>query len=155
MNNNKIESWKGYAIAALFLVTKLSEFLLYENGQFLAGKVSVRVRSALIALVYRKALSVSPCALVASSAGDLENFIASDMQRIQDAIHQFHILWLTPLLVCLGCWLLYVHIGWVFLIGLLCIIVILCVSAATSISVQYFSVCLCSVSICMMMMNDI
>lgn len=92
MEERAIESWKGYALALLIILqTIISNFLL-QHAEYIASRVSVRVRSALVDTVYRKSLRLASGVSTETSkrklngrpaAGDFENFIASDMQRIQ------------------------------------------------------------------------
>ena len=107
MSDLTIETWKGYAVALLIVLTTVGSSLLTQHAQFISARVSVRVRSALVDLVYRKGLRVaniqtndtektsnenaakSNCN---AAAGDFENFIASDMQRIQVFIEIFALL---------------------------------------------------------------
>ena len=86
--------WKGYGVALLILLSTVGSSLLTQHAQFISARVSVRVRSALVDLLYRKCLRVGNIqandttknnenAANHAAAGDLENFVASDMQRIQ------------------------------------------------------------------------
>lgn len=95
MNDPSLECWKGYAVMMLVLLVTFTSSMFTQHAQFVAARLSVRVRSALVNLIYRKRLRVAT-QLVGSknrnnswesdrpiSAGDFENFEASDMQRIQ------------------------------------------------------------------------
>lgn len=98
MNDPTIEAWKGYAVATLILFTTIGSSLLMQHAQFISARVSVRVRSALVNLVYRKCLRMANTRTNSTTttskenynksdrraaAGDFENFVASDMQRLQ------------------------------------------------------------------------
>ena len=96
INDLSIEQWKGYAVATLILFVNVVSSLLTQHAQFLSAQLSVRVRSALVNVFYRKKFRVvtqmggskgsskndRKCEQPVS-AGDFENFVASDMQRIQ------------------------------------------------------------------------
>ena len=96
IHDQSIEQWKGYGVATLIIFVNVASSLLTQHAQFLSARLSVRVRSALVNALYRKKFRVvtqmddskgrskherkreQPV-----SAGDFENFVASDMQRIQ------------------------------------------------------------------------
>lgn len=110
MSDPSIESWKGHAIATLIVLSTVISSLLTQHAQFIAARVSVRVRSGLVGLIYSKCLRMDTTRANrtektndlkgerSAAAGDFENFVASDMQRIQVL---FSLLYLLMPLKCI------------------------------------------------------
>lgn len=109
MSDPSIESWKGYAIATLIVLSTVMSSLLTQHAQFIAARVSVRVRSGLVGLIYSKCLRMATTGAKSTektnevksersaAAGDFENFVASDMQRIQVFIYDTLALFMSTL----------------------------------------------------------
>lgn len=118
MNDSSNELWKGYTIAALYFVVQFIQSMVYQQHFHLMIKVSVRIRAALIDILYRKTLTVAPSAMATSGTGDFVNFLAVDLQRLQDFLLYLYILWFAPLHTVLSVVLLWFQIGWVCFVGL-------------------------------------
>ena len=113
-----IEVWKGYSIAALFFIVLLTQSLCYQLHFHIMVKTSVRMRAALIDTLYLKTLSVAPSAMATSGTGDFVNFLAVDLQRLQDMLQYVYYLWFAPLNTVASIVLLWFQIGWVCFVGL-------------------------------------
>ena len=118
MNDSSNELWKGYVIAALFFLAQIMQSLIYQQHFHLMIKASVRMRAALIDTLYRKTLTITPSAMANSGTGDFVNFLAVDLQRLQDMLQYIYILWFAPLNTILSIVLLWFQIGWVCFVGL-------------------------------------
>lgn len=118
MNDPSNELWKGYTIAALYFVNQFTQSILYQQHFHLMIKASVRIRAAIIDRLYCKTLTVASSAMAASGTGKFVNFLAVDLQRVQDLLLQLYILWFPPLFTALSVLLLWFQIGWVCFVGL-------------------------------------
>lgn len=110
--------WKGiiYAIS-LFLVAAVQTLLLgqYFNRMMLVG---LRVRTALIAAIYRKSLVISNAARKESTVGEIVNLMAVDAQRFMDLTTYINMLWSAPLQIGLALFFLWGILGPSVLAGL-------------------------------------
>ena len=117
MTDSSIETWKGYAIAVLFFIVQLIQSISYQVQFHIVVKVGIRMRAALIDTLYRKTLTVAPSAMVTSGTGDFLNFLAIDLQRLQDMLQFVYFIWFTPVNTVIAVWLLYFQIGWIAFVG--------------------------------------
>ena len=118
MSQTSIELWKGYTIAALYFVVQFVQSISYQLHFHIVIKVSIRMRAALIDTLYRKTLSVAPSAMVTSGTGDFVNFLAIDLQRLQDMLQYVYMIWFAPLNTVVAIVLLWFQIGWITFVGL-------------------------------------
>lgn len=110
--------WKGiiYAIS-LFVVASVQTLLLgqYFNRMMLVG---LRIRTALIAAIYRKSLLISNAARKESTVGEIVNLMAVDAQRFMDLTTYINMLWSAPLQIGLALFFLWRILGPSVLAGL-------------------------------------
>ena len=118
MNDASNELWKGYVIAALFFLAQILQSMVYQQHFHLMIKASVRMRAALIDTLYRKTLTIAPSAMANSGTGDFVNFLAVDLQRLQDMLQYIYVIWFAPFNTALSILLLWFQIGWVCFVGL-------------------------------------
>ena len=118
MGDSSIEVWKGYAIAVLFFIVLIIQSICYQFHLHYVIKVSIRMRAALIDTLYRKTLTVAPSATANySGTGDFLNFLAIDLQRLQDMLQFVYFFWFTPVNTVITIVLLWFQIGWIAFIG--------------------------------------
>lgn len=103
----------GYLLAVMFFLSCFIMSVASQQLQHLAGLQGMRVRSALITAVYRKALS-----LEIVSPSDAVNLVATDCQRLQDACTNIHYLWASPIECLAIVGLLIILIGKIGLVAL-------------------------------------
>ena len=60
MSDPSIHAWKGYLLAALFLVANFGQSQCYQHATMWSVKLGVQMRAALLTLLYRKALALGP-----------------------------------------------------------------------------------------------
>lgn len=112
-----------YAIA-LFLSTLISS-LINIHFTNLLNKFCLRVRSALISLVYRKAVIVKLNEMNEYSIGQIVNFMSIDTDSIVNAFPSFHSCWSLPFQLVITLYLLYLQIGISFIVGVLFVIILI------------------------------
>lgn len=111
--------WTGYLYAVLLLaVAFLQSVVLQQYFQrcFILG---MKVRTALMAAVYKKALVVSNDSRKESTAGEIVNLMSADAQRFNDVTNFIHLLWSCPLQIALAIAFLWIELGPSVLAGLL------------------------------------
>ncbi|XP_046419120.1 multidrug resistance-associated protein 1 isoform X10 [Neodiprion fabricii] len=121
--------WKGYFYAVLLFLTATVQTLVlsqYFNRMFLVG---LRIRTALIAAIYRKALRMSNAARKESTVGEIVNLMSVDAQRFMDLTAYINMIWSAPLQIMLALYFLWDTLGASVLAGLAVMIILIPVNA--------------------------
>ncbi|XP_046591581.1 multidrug resistance-associated protein 1 isoform X8 [Neodiprion lecontei] len=121
--------WKGYFYAVLLFLTATIQTLVlsqYFNRMFLVG---LRIRTALIAAIYRKALRMSNAARKESTVGEIVNLMSVDAQRFMDLTAYINMIWSAPLQIMLALYFLWDTLGASVLAGLAVMIILIPVNA--------------------------
>ncbi|XP_029376380.1 ATP-binding cassette sub-family C member 2 isoform X2 [Echeneis naucrates] len=111
-------TWEGYLYAVLlFSVAILQSLFLQQYFQrcFVLG---MKVRTAIMAAVYKKALLVSNDTRKESTVGETVNLMSADAQRFNDVTNFIHLLWSCPLQIILSIAFLWLELGPSVLAGL-------------------------------------
>ncbi|CAL1547665.1 unnamed protein product [Lymnaea stagnalis] len=110
--NRKTErEWKGYVLACSFFVVAMLKTCLYQYHFHVSMTLGMRIKSAVISAVYKKALTISNEAKKESTVGEIVNLMSVDCQRIQDATGYIYMLWSMPLLIILALYMLWGTLG--------------------------------------------
>lgn len=121
--------WKGYFYSILLLLTAMLQTLVlsqYFHRMFLVG---LRIRTALIAAIYRKALRMSNAARKESTLGEIVNLMSVDAQRFMDLTAYINMIWSAPLQIVLALYFLWNILGPAVLAGLAVMIILIPVNA--------------------------
>lgn len=115
----------GYFFAIGLCLSALVTALCNAHFNFLMAKVGMKIRSAIITLVYRKTLTLSPKSLSAFSTGEVVNFMSTDTDRIVNSCPSFHAFWSIPFQLAVTFYLLYLQVGIAFLAGVIFAVVLI------------------------------
>lgn len=103
--------WHGILFAiGLFTVANLNTLLDTFHSQRMSI-VGQRIRTSLIAVIYRKALILSNAARKESTVGEIVNLMAVDAQRFKDLTEYIHMVWSAPLQIALALYFLWNLLG--------------------------------------------
>lgn len=103
--------WHGICYAVLlFLISAVQTLFLaqYFQRMFL---VALRIRTAIIGAVYKKAMMLSNSARKESTVGEIVNLMAVDAQRFMDLTAYINMIWSAPLQICLALYFLWGILG--------------------------------------------
>ncbi|KAJ6635067.1 Multidrug resistance-associated protein 1, partial [Pseudolycoriella hygida] len=103
--------WHGFLLTfGLFSVTLISAIV---NGQYvyLTKLTGLRVKTALMSALYRKALRISTSAKKATTFGKIFNLMSVDAQRFESATYYMNNVWSSPVIILIALCLLYRTIG--------------------------------------------
>ncbi|KAJ9558164.1 hypothetical protein OSB04_012778 [Centaurea solstitialis] len=115
-------SWIGYVYGfSIFVGVSLgvlSEAQYFQN----VARVGFRIRSILVAAVFRKSLRLTNEARKNVASGKITNMITTDANALQQVCNQLHGLWSAPFRIVLAMILLYQQLGVASLVGSLLLI---------------------------------
>ncbi|XP_054263384.1 multidrug resistance-associated protein 1 isoform X4 [Macrosteles quadrilineatus] len=117
--------WKGFVYAALMMATAICQTLLLAQYFYRMSLVGLRIRTALISAIYRKALRISNTARKESTVGEVVNLMAVDAQRFMDLTAYLNMIWSAPLQISLALYFLWQTLGPSVLAGLAVMIVLI------------------------------
>ncbi|CAL4110031.1 unnamed protein product, partial [Meganyctiphanes norvegica] len=103
--------WHGMLYACLILVN--SEAMSFIQSQYYEKMytVTVRIRTAVVTAIYRKALKISNSSRKGSTVGEIVNLMAVDSQRLMDLTMYINMLWSAPVQISLAIYFLYQILG--------------------------------------------
>uniref|UniRef100_A0A8C1FGN5 Uncharacterized protein n=1 Tax=Cyprinus carpio carpio TaxID=630221 RepID=A0A8C1FGN5_CYPCA len=112
-------AWTGYLYAVLLLVVAFLQSVILQQYFQRCFILGMKVRTSLMAAVYKKALVVSNDSRKESTAGEIVNLMSADAQRFNDVTNFIHLLWSCPLQIALAIAFLWIELGPSVLAGLL------------------------------------
>ncbi|KAJ6634924.1 Multidrug resistance-associated protein 1, partial [Pseudolycoriella hygida] len=110
--------WRGIFYAILLFVVAIIKTIL--TGQFnqRLSVVALRIRTAIIGVIYRKALVLSNTAKKETATGEIVNLMAVDAQCFMDLLIYVNSIWSAPLQIILALYFLWGNLGPSVLAGL-------------------------------------
>ncbi|PVD27421.1 hypothetical protein C0Q70_12579 [Pomacea canaliculata] len=144
-HKEQYRQWHGYGlVAAFFLVTFLVSVCQNQNF-YHSNNTGMKIKTALVANVYRKALSISNETRRQFTTGSIVNLMAIDCQKIQTVTAQLWNLTSAPVQISLAFYFLYRQLGMSFLVGVAIILALIPINARIAIIAQrYQAVSWCS-----------
>uniref|UniRef100_A0A3P9LP00 ATP-binding cassette, sub-family C (CFTR/MRP), member 2 n=1 Tax=Oryzias latipes TaxID=8090 RepID=A0A3P9LP00_ORYLA len=112
-------AWEGYVYAVLLLLVAILQSLFLQQYVQRCFVLGMKVRAALMAAVYKKALVVSNDTRKESTVGETVNLMSADAQRFNDVTNFIHLLWSCPLQITVSTAFLWLELGPSVLAGLL------------------------------------
>ncbi|XP_060531878.1 ATP-binding cassette sub-family C member 10 isoform X2 [Cylas formicarius] len=124
---DKSEDMKwGYVYASGLMATTMISALCDCHFNFLISMVGLRMRAALVSIIYKKTLSTNAADLNSEfSIGEIVNFMSTDTDRIVNSCPSFHSLWSIPFQLAVTLYLLYSQVGMAFFAGVLFTVILI------------------------------
>lgn len=103
--------WRGIFYATLLFIVAIIQTIL--SGQFnqRLSVVALRIRTAIIGTIYRKALILSNSAKKETATGEIVNLMAVDAQCFMDLLIYVNSIWSAPLQIMLALYFLWGNLG--------------------------------------------
>ncbi|KAG0251810.1 hypothetical protein BG011_007364 [Mortierella polycephala] len=109
---------KGLLIAVGIFIGNVFSAQLLSMSSLECSNMAIQARAALIAMIYRKALKLSPAARNKSTLGEISNHMAVDAEYWMAASNFLPLTLTIPLEISIALVLLYRLLGWSLLAGL-------------------------------------
>jgi hypothetical protein len=109
LGDSKLET--GVLIAFSMLLTAILQTVFLHQYFHVCMITGMRLKSAIIAVIYRKALKLSNSSRQTSTVGEIVNLMSVDASRISELFTYLHILWSGPFQIFLAVYFLYQILG--------------------------------------------
>ncbi|XP_038593401.1 canalicular multispecific organic anion transporter 1 [Micropterus salmoides] len=133
-------TWEGYLYAVLLLVVAILQSLFLQQYFQRCFVLGMKVRTAIMAAVYKKALVVSNEARKESTVGETVNLMSADAQRFNDVTNFIHLLWSCPLQIILSIVFLWLELGPSVLAGLAVMVLMVPVNGLLATKARNFQI---------------
>ncbi|XP_056153641.1 ATP-binding cassette sub-family C member 3 [Lampris incognitus] len=135
-----VPDWWGFALAFLMFFTALLQtIILHQHFQY-CFVTGMRLRSAVIGAIYRKALVITNAAKRSSTVGEIVNLMSVDAQRFMDLTTFLNMLWSAPLQIVLALYFLWQNLGPSVLAGLAVMILLIPFNAVIAMKTRAYQV---------------
>ncbi|XP_047577992.1 multidrug resistance-associated protein 1-like isoform X3 [Lutra lutra] len=128
--------WSGYGYAlALFVVVFLQTLVLQQYQRF-NMLTSAKIKTAVIGLIYKKALLLSNVSRKRFSTGEITNLMSADAQQLMDLTANLSLLWSAPFQILMAISLLWQELGPAVLAGVAVLVFVIPVNALVATRVK-------------------
>ncbi|XP_059682586.1 multidrug resistance-associated protein 1 [Gavia stellata] len=107
VNNKAAPNWQGYFYTGLLFVCACLQTLILHQYFHICFVTGMRLKTAIVGVIYRKALVITNSARKTSTVGEIVNLMSVDAQRFMDLATYINMIWSAPLQVILALYLLW------------------------------------------------
>uniref|UniRef100_A0A8C7YZ28 Multidrug resistance-associated protein 1 n=1 Tax=Oryzias sinensis TaxID=183150 RepID=A0A8C7YZ28_9TELE len=140
VNDPDAPSWQGYFYAALLFVCTCVQSLILQRYFHVCFVSGMRLRTAVIGAIYRKALVISSAARRSSTVGEIVNLMSVDAQRFMDLVTYINMIWSAPLQVVLALYFLWENLGPSVLAGVAVMVLMVPINAVIAMKTKTYQV---------------
>ncbi|XP_028267253.1 multidrug resistance-associated protein 1 isoform X2 [Parambassis ranga] len=140
VNDSSAPSWQGYFYTSLLFICTCVQSLILQRYFHVCFVSGMRLRTAIIGAVYRKALVISSAARRCSTVGEIVNLMSVDAQRFMDLITYINMIWSAPLQVVLALYFLWQNLGPSVLAGVAVMILMVPLNAVIAMKTKTYQV---------------
>ncbi|XP_067333226.1 multidrug resistance-associated protein 1 isoform X2 [Channa argus] len=140
VNNSSAPSWQGFFYTALLFVCTCVQSLILHKYFHVCFITGMRLRTAIIGAVYRKALVISSAARRTSTVGEIVNLMSVDAQHFMDLITYINMIWSAPLQVALALYFLWKNLGPSVLAGVAVMVLLVPVNGVIAMKTKTYQV---------------
>uniref|UniRef100_A0AAR2LA44 ATP-binding cassette, sub-family C (CFTR/MRP), member 2 n=1 Tax=Pygocentrus nattereri TaxID=42514 RepID=A0AAR2LA44_PYGNA len=133
-----VHAWQGYLYASLLLLVAIIHSMFLQQFTLRSFKLGMRVRAAITAAVYKKALTLSNDARKESTVGQMVTLISADAHCFNEVTNFIHLLWSCPVQIALALSFLWVELGPSVLAGLLVMVLMVPINGLLAIKSKSF-----------------
>ncbi|MEE6497511.1 hypothetical protein FKM82_002762 [Ascaphus truei] len=133
-------NWQGYLYTALLFFCACLQTLILHKYFHICFVTGMRLKTAVVGVVYRKALIISNSSRRTSTVGEIVNLMSVDAQRFMDLATYINMIWSAPLQVILALYLLWQNLGPSVLAGVAVMILLVPVNAVIAVKTKKYQV---------------
>ncbi|XP_042665462.1 multidrug resistance-associated protein 1-like isoform X3 [Centrocercus urophasianus] len=124
----------GYAIALFFVV--LSQTLLHQLYQRNNMLTAVKIKTAVVGLIYKKALTLASSSRQRYTTGEMVNLMSADAQQLMELIVNINLLWSAPFQITMAVIFLWKELGPSVLAGVAVLLLVIPLNALIAAKVK-------------------
>ncbi|NXQ53258.1 MRP1 protein, partial [Anthoscopus minutus] len=140
VNNKAAPTWQGYFYTVLLFVCACLQTLILHQYFHICFVTGMRLKTAIVGVIYRKALVITNSARKASTVGEIVNLMSVDAQRFMDLATYINMIWSAPLQVLLALYLLWQNLGPPVLAGVAVMILLIPINAVMAMKTKTYQV---------------
>ncbi|MED6290494.1 Multidrug resistance-associated protein 1, partial [Characodon lateralis] len=140
VNDSSAPAWQGFFYTALLFICTCVQSLILQRYFHVCFVSGMRLRTAIIGAVYRKALVISNAARRTSTVGEIVNLMSVDAQRFMDLVTYINMVWSAPLQVVLALYFLWQNLGPSVLAGVAVMILMVPINAVIAMKTKTYQV---------------
>ncbi|KAL6034061.1 hypothetical protein STEG23_018996, partial [Scotinomys teguina] len=133
-------TWWGFLLAGLMFMSSMMQTLILHQFYHCIFVTALKIRTAIIGVIYRKALVITNSVKRDSTVGEMVNLMSVDAQRFMDVSPFINLLWSAPLQVILAIYFLWQILGPSVLAGVAVIVLLIPLNAAVSMKMRTYQV---------------
>ncbi|XP_058473003.1 multidrug resistance-associated protein 1-like isoform X1 [Solea solea] len=118
MRDEDAPVWKGFLYAVLLFLLSCLQSVLNHQYMFHCFTVGMRLKTALMGLIYRKTLLMSSAARRHFTLGEIVNLVSADTQKLMDFVVYCNSVWIAPIEIALCFYFLWQLLGPAALAGI-------------------------------------
>ncbi|XP_048724560.2 multidrug resistance-associated protein 1 isoform X2 [Caretta caretta] len=128
--------WKGYSYAIALLVVVVLQTLVHQLYQRFNMLTSVKIKTAAVGLIYRKALSIANSSRRKYTTGDIVNLMSADAQQLMELTVNLNLLWSAPFQILMAIVFLWQELGPSVLAGVAVLVLVIPINAFVAAKVK-------------------
>ncbi|KFP30660.1 Multidrug resistance-associated protein 1, partial [Colius striatus] len=140
VNDEAAPNWHGYFYTGLLFVCACLQTLILHQYFHICFVTGMRLKTAIVGVIYRKALVITNSARKASTVGEIVNLMSVDAQRFMDLATYINMIWSAPLQVILALYLLWQNLGASVLAGVAVMILLVPINAVMAVKTKTYQV---------------
>nr|XP_056714411.1 multidrug resistance-associated protein 1-like isoform X2 [Euleptes europaea] len=104
-------SWNGYGYAVALLIVVVLQTLIHQAYQRLNLLTAVKIKTAMVGLLYKKSLNLSSSSRQKYTTGEIVNLMSTDVQQLMELTINLNLLWSAPFQILLAIIFLWQELG--------------------------------------------
>ncbi|XP_069066294.1 multidrug resistance-associated protein 1 isoform X1 [Pleurodeles waltl] len=132
--------WHGYLYTVLLFLSACVQTLILHQYFHICFVTGMRIKTAVIGAIYRKALVITNSARKTSTVGEIVNLMSVDAQRFMDLATYINMIWSAPLQVIFALYLLWLNLGPSVFAGVAVMILLVPVNAVLAMKTKKYQV---------------
>ncbi|NXC90811.1 MRP1 protein, partial [Cercotrichas coryphoeus] len=133
-------NWHGYFYTALLFVSACLQTLILHQYFHICFVTGMRLKTAIVGVIYRKALVITNSARKTSTVGEIVNLMSVDAQRFMDLTTYINMIWSAPFQVVLALYLLWRNLGPSVLAGVAVMVLLVPINAVMAMKTKTYQV---------------